>query len=83
MGEQIMSSIKILEELRLVDSVCAQMAAEIQMIEDAAERGELSADERCHLLKEIRDIRVAREAAGNEVAARHIVNAVTLLLKII
>jgi hypothetical protein len=78
-----MSAIKVLEELRLVDPVCAGLAEEMNVIETAYAAGELSKDERNHLLTEIRDIRAAQEAAGNEIAVRHIVNAAQILLKLV
>lgn len=46
---------------------------EINMIATEFQQGNLSAEERNHLLSEIRDIRAAYECAGNEVMFRHIV----------
>lgn len=78
-----MSAIKVLEELRLASPQCEQLALEMKTIEDAYVKGELSSDERKHLLTEIRDVRAARETAGNEIAVRHIVNAANILLKLV
>ena len=78
-----MSTIKVLEELKLVDSVCEQLATEMQAIEDAYARGDLSRIERDHLLTEICDVRAAREAAGNEIAMRKIVDAARVLLALV
>jgi hypothetical protein len=77
-----MSAIKILEELKMVDSVCEQLATEMQTIEDAYIRGDLSREERDHLLTEICDVRAARETAGNEIAMRKIVAASKILLAV-
>ena len=78
-----MSTIKVLEELKLVDSVCEQLATEMQTIEDAYARGDLSREERDYLLTEICEVRAAREAAGNEIAMRKIVAAARVLLAVI
>lgn len=78
-----MSTIKILEELRLVDPVCEQLATEMQTIEDAYVRGDLNREERDYLLTEICDVRAAREAAGNEIAMRNIVAAAKVLLAVV
>jgi hypothetical protein len=52
-------------------------------IEDAYSRGDLSADERQHLILEIRDIRAAEICAGNEIAFRHLVQVCNLLAKLL
>lgn len=78
-----MSAITVLEELKLVDAVCEQLATEMQTIEDAYARGDLSQEERDHLLTEICDVRAARETAGNEIAMRNIVAAAKILLAVI
>lgn len=78
-----MSTIKVLEELKLVDSVCEQLATEMQTIEDAYARGDLSREERDYLLTEICEVRAARETAGNEIAMRKIVAAARVLLAVI
>jgi hypothetical protein len=78
-----MSAITVLEELKLVDPVCEQLATEMQDIEDAYSRGDLSRDERDHLLTEICDVRAARETAGNEIAIRNIVAAAKMLLAVV
>lgn len=77
-----MSAITVLEELKLVDSVCEQLAAEMQLIEDAYARGDLGREERDHLLTEICDVKAARETAGNEIAMRKIVAAAKTLLAV-
>jgi hypothetical protein len=78
-----MSAIKILEELKLVDSACKQLAIEMQTIEDAYTKGDLSREERDYLLTEICEVRAARETAGNEIAMRQVVAAARVLLALI
>lgn len=78
-----MSAITVLEELKLVDSVCEQLATEMQTIEDAYVKGDLSRGERDHLLTEICDVRAARDTAGNEIAMRKIVEAAKILLSVV
>ena len=78
-----MSAIKILEELKLVDSTCKQLAMEMQTIEDAYAKGDLSREERDYLLTEICEVRAARETAGNEIAMRQVVAAARALLALI
>lgn len=78
-----MQAIDVLEQLKQVDPVCAQFASDMSLIEVAYNRGEISANEREHLLTEMRDVRAAQECAGNEIAFRHIVNACALLIKLV
>jgi hypothetical protein len=78
-----MQPIDVLEQLKLVDPVFFDIATEMQSIEDAYSRGDLSADERQHLILEIRDIRAAEICAGNEIAFRHLVQVCNLLAKLL
>jgi hypothetical protein len=59
------------------------IATEMAAIEDAYSRGDLSSDERQHLIAEIRDIRAAEICAGNEIAIRHLVQVCNLLAKLL
>jgi hypothetical protein len=79
----MINSIDVLEQLKLVDPVFTGIATEMQAIEDAYSRGDLSAEERHHLISEIRDIRAAEVCAGNELAFRHLVQVCTLILSVI
>jgi hypothetical protein len=74
-----MQAIDILEQLKAVDPMFIEIATEMAAIEDAYSRGDLSADERRHLIAEIRDIRAAEICAGNEIAIRHLVQVCNLL----
>ena len=78
-----MQAIDILEQLRVVDPIFTDIANEMASIEDAYSRGDLSADERQHLILEIRDIRAAEICAGNEIAFRHLVQVCNLLAKLL
>jgi hypothetical protein len=78
-----MKSIDILEQLKVVDPILIDIATEMQSIEDAYERGDLSLDERLHLINEIRDIRAAECCAGNELAIRHLVQVCNLIGNIV
>ena len=78
-----MQAIDILEQLKAVDPMFIGIANEMAAIEDAYSRGDLSSDERQHLIAEIRDIRAAQECAGNEVAFRYIVQACNIAMAII
>jgi hypothetical protein len=78
-----MQTIDVLEQLKLVDPVFQDIATEMQTIEDAYSRGDLSAGERHHLISEIRDIRAAEVTAGNEIAFRHLVQVCTLILSVV
>jgi hypothetical protein len=78
-----MQAIDILEQLRVVDPIFADIANEMASIEDAYSRGDLSSDERQHLIAEIRDIRAAEICAGNEIAIRHLVQVCSLILSVI
>lgn len=77
------NSIDVLEQLKLVDPVFTGIATEMQAIEDAYARGDLSAEERHYLISEIRDVRAAEIAAGNEIAFRHLVQVCTVILSVI
>jgi hypothetical protein len=74
-----MQAIDVLEQLKVVDPIFADIANEMASIEDAYSRGDLSADERLHLITEIRDIRAAEICAGNEIAFRHLVQVCNLV----
>jgi len=78
-----METLQVLEELRVIDPVCEQIAIDILDINHAFERGEISAEERNHLLAEIRDIRVANDLAGNEIAVRYACQAIELILGVV
>jgi hypothetical protein len=78
-----MQTIDVLEQLKLVDPVFTGIATEMQSIEDAYARGDLSAEERHHLISEIRDIRAAEVCAGNEIAIRHLVQVCSLILSVV
>jgi hypothetical protein len=78
-----MQTIDVLEQLKLVDPVFQNIATEMQTIEDAYARGDLSAEERHHLISEIRDIRAAEVCAGNEIAFRHLVQVCSLILSVV
>jgi hypothetical protein len=78
-----MQTIDVLEQLKLVDPVFTGIATEMQSIEDAYSRGDLSAEERHHLISEIRDIRAAEVCAGNEIAIRHLVQVCSLILSVV
>jgi hypothetical protein len=78
-----MQTIDVLEQLKLVDPVFQDIATEMQSIEDAYSRGDLTAEERHHLISEIRDVRAAEVTAGNEIAFRHLVQVCTLILSVV
>jgi hypothetical protein len=78
-----MQTIDVLEQLKLVDPVFTGIATEMQSIEDAYARGDLSAEERHHLISEIRDIRAAEVCAGNEIAFRHLVQVCNIILSFV
>jgi hypothetical protein len=73
----------MLEQLKVVDPIFFNIATEMQSIEDAFQRGDLSAEERDYLITEVRDIRAAQVCAGNEIAFRHLVQVCNVLLKLI
>jgi hypothetical protein len=78
-----MQTIDVLEQLKLVDPVFQDIATEMQSIEDAYNRGDLTSEERHHLISEIRDIRAAEVCAGNEIAFRHLVQVCVLILSVV
>ena len=78
-----MQAIDILEQLKAVDPMFVGIATEMAAIEDAYSRGDLSTDERLHLIAEIRDIRAAEICAGNEIAIRHLVQVCNLLSRLL
>ena len=78
-----MQTIDVLEQLKLVDPVFQNIATEMQTIEDAYSRGDLTAEERHHLISEIRDVRAAQVTAGNELAFRHLVQVCNLILSVV
>lgn len=78
-----MQPIDMLEQLKVVDPIFFNIATEMQSIEDAFQRGDLSAEERDYLITEVRDIRAAQICAGNEIAFRHLVQVCNVLLKLI
>jgi hypothetical protein len=78
-----MQAIDILEQLKAVDPLFIGIANEMAAIEDAYSRGDLSSDERQHLIAEIRDIRAAEICAGNEIAIRHLVQVCNLLSRLL
>jgi hypothetical protein len=78
-----MQTIDVLEQLKLVDPVFQDIATEMQSIEDAYSRGDLTSEERHHLISEIRDVRAAKVTAGNEIAFRHLVQVCSLILSVI
>jgi hypothetical protein len=79
----MMQPIDMLEQLKVVDPIFFNIATEMQSIEDAFQRGDLSAEERDYLITEVRDIRAAQVCAGNEIAFRHLVQVCNILLKLI
>jgi hypothetical protein len=79
----MMQPIDMLEQLKVVDPIFFNIATEMQSIEDAFQRGDLSAEERDYLITEVRDIRAAQVCAGNEIAFRHLVQVCNVLLKLI
>ena len=56
---------------------------EIQAITEQYQMGNISQEEHIYLLTEIRDVRVAQECAGNEVAFRHIVQACNIAMAVV
>jgi hypothetical protein len=78
-----MQPIDMLEQLKVVDPIFFNIATEMQSIEDAFQRGDLSAEERDYLITEVRDVRAAQVCAGNEIAFRHLVQVCNVLLKLI
>jgi hypothetical protein len=78
-----MQTIDVLEQLKLVDPVFQNIATEMQTIEDAYSRGDLTAEERHHLISEIRDVRAAQVTAGNEIAFRHLIQVCSLILSVV
>jgi hypothetical protein len=78
-----MQTIDVLEQLKLVDPLFQGIATEMQTIEDAYSRGDLTAEERHHLISEIRDVRAAEVCAGNEIAFRHLVQVCSLILSVV
>lgn len=75
--------IETLSLLRTVNPICNQIANDLQMIEESFRNGEIAAMERNHLITEIRDVRVAMECAGNEIAMRYTVQACNVLLSVV
>ena len=59
------------------------LEVEIQAIVEQYQMGNISAEERDYLLREIADIRAAQECAGNEILFRHIVQACNIAMKLI
>jgi hypothetical protein len=78
-----MQPIDVLEQLKLVDPVFLDIATEMQSIEDAYSRGDLSSEERHHLISEVRDVRAAQVCAGNEIAFRHLVQVCNVILSFV
>jgi hypothetical protein len=78
-----MQTVDVLEQLKLVDPIFQDIATEMQTIEDAFSRGDLTSEERHHLISEIRDVRAAQVAAGNELAFRHLVQVCNLILSVV
>jgi hypothetical protein len=78
-----MQPIDVLEQLKLVDPVFFDIATEMQSIEDAYSRGDLSSEERHHLISEVRDVRAAQVCAGNEIAFRHLVQVCNVILSFV
>jgi hypothetical protein len=78
-----MQPIDMLEQLKVLDPIFFNIATEMQSIEDAFQRGDLSAEERDYLITEVRDVRAAQVCAGNEIAFRHLVQVCNVLLKLI
>lgn len=78
-----MQPIDVLEQLKLVDPVFFDIATEMQSIEDAYSRGDLTSEERHHLISEVRDIRAAQVCAGNEIAFRHLVQVCNVILSFV
>jgi hypothetical protein len=78
-----MQTIDVLEQLKLVDPVFGNIATEMQSIEDAYIRGDLSSEERHYLISEIRDIRAAQICAGNEIAIRHLAQVCSVILSVV
>jgi hypothetical protein len=79
----MMQTIDVLEQLKLVDPVFSDIATEMQTIEDAYTRGDLSSEERHHLISEIRDVRAAQICAGNEIAIRHLIQVCSVILSVV
>ena len=59
------------------------LEVEIQTIMDQFSMVNISEEEKNYLLQEIRDIRVAQECAGDEVAFRYIVQACNIALAVV
>ena len=78
-----MQPIDMLEQLKVVDPLFTNVATEMQSIEDAFQRGDLSSEERDYLITEVRDVRAAQICAGNEIAFRHLVQICNVLLKLV
>ena len=78
-----MQPIDVLEQLKLVDPLFLDIATEMQSIEDAYSRGDLSSEERHHLISEVRDVRAAQVCAGNEIAFRHLVQVCNVILSFV
>jgi hypothetical protein len=79
----MMQPIDMLEQLKVVDPLFTNVATEMQSIEDAFQRGDLSSEERDYLITEVRDVRAAQICAGNEIAFRHLVQICNVLLKLV
>lgn len=56
---------------------------EIQAIKEQHDMGNISEEECNYLLQEIRDIRCARECAGNEQLFRHLVQCCNIAMKLV
>lgn len=56
---------------------------ELQMIVAAFNNGDISQEEKDHLVREIRDIRAAQECADDEATFRMVVGACELALSVI
>jgi hypothetical protein len=78
-----MQTIDVLEQFKVVDPIFNDIATEMQSIEDAYSRGDLSSEERHYLISEIRDVRAAQICAGNEIAIRHLVQVCSVILSVV
>lgn len=59
------------------------LEVEIQTITEQCQIGNLTIDERNYLLQEIRDIRAAKECAGNEQIFRYVVQICNIAMTVV
>ncbi len=65
------------------ESIMHPLEVEIQAIVEQYQMGNISAEEKDYLLREIAEIRAAQECAGDEVMFRHIVQVCSVAASVV